>query len=202
MKIDYKILNKLIGTKIDAPQYATKGSSAMDLRVCSNKNIMLHPGQTLLIDTGIAIHIKDLNTTAMILPRSGLGHKQGIVLGNGTGLIDSDYQGELKISAHNRSDTAYLIEPGERLAQLVLVKIEQADLNLVEEFGESSERGEGGFGSSGKDKIKLKTEENEIKSFKLELAKLTKRVAKLESTSNKKVVTNKPSVLASAKVAK
>lgn len=189
MKIDYKIVNSLIGTEINPPEYATPGSSAMDLRVCSSKNIVLQPGQTLLLSTGVAIHISDVNTTAMILPRSGLGHKHGIVLGNGTGLIDSDYQGELKISALNRSTEPYLIEPGERLAQLVLVKIEQAELNLVENFKDVSERGEGGFGHSGKKELKTKAKsesidtEKLIKSLQLSLTKLTKRVLTLEKAS-------------------
>ncbi len=146
--IDLKILNPKIGTDFPIPAYATEGSAGLDLRACLDEAINLAPGQTLLIPTGIAIYIGDPSIAATILPRSGLGHKQGIVLGNLVGLIDSDYQGELMISCWNRSEQPFTIEPGERIAQLVFVPVIQASFNIVTEF-KSTERGEGGFGHSG-----------------------------------------------------
>ena len=147
LSIDYKILNPLIKDHI--PGYASEGSAGLDLRACISEPIDLVPGKTELIPTGISIFIKDPGYAALILPRSGLGHKHGIVLGNLVGLIDSDYQGELLVSCWNRSDKEFLINPLERIAQLVIVPINQANFNLVKDFP-GSERGEGGFGSTGK----------------------------------------------------
>jgi len=148
-KLQVKILNDRIGRDIPLPAYATEGSAGLDLRACLDQALTLEPGQTELIPTGLAIHIEDPGLCAMILPRSGLGHKHGIVLGNLVGLIDSDYQGQLFVSCWNRGQTQFTIEPGERIAQMVLVPVVQAEFELVEEFGES-ERGAGGFGSSGR----------------------------------------------------
>lgn len=131
------------------PQYATEGSAGLDLRACLDAAITIEPGQTVLIPTGIAIHIADPGYAAMILPRSGLGHKHGIVLGNLVGLIDSDYQGPLMVSAWNRGQTAFEMMPMERLAQLVIVPVVQARFEVVEDFDEASRRGTGGFGSTG-----------------------------------------------------
>ena len=147
--IELKILNSKVGKEIPLPTYATEGSAGIDLRACLDETLTLEPGQTKLISTGIAIHIKDINIAATILPRSGLGHKHGIVLGNLVGLIDSDYQGQLFISCWNRGDTTFEIESGDRIAQLVFLPVIQAKLNIVEEF-DQSDRGEGGFGHSGK----------------------------------------------------
>jgi len=147
--IQLKILDARIGESIPLPTYATNGSAGLDLRVCINEPFDLAPGQTTLLPTGIAIYIADPGLAAVILPRSGLGHKNGIVLGNLVGLIDSDYQGELKISCWNRSDTTFTVNPGERIAQLVIVPVVQAAFEVVTNFTESS-RGEGGFGSSGR----------------------------------------------------
>lgn len=146
--IDFKILDKRIGTEIPLPEYTTEGSAGMDLRACIDGSIELKPGETQLIPTGIAIHIADNNLAATILPRSGLGHKHGIVLGNLVGLIDSDYQGQLYISCWNRGDSSFTIEAGDRIAQIVFVPVVQVKLNQVNDFYET-ERGEGGFGSSG-----------------------------------------------------
>ncbi len=146
MHIDIKIINPLI--KDQLPHYATAGSAGLDLRACISEKITLEPGQTVLIPTGLAIHLADANYAAMILPRSGLGHKHGVVLGNLVGLIDSDYQGELMVSTWNRGHTAFTIEPFERIAQMVIVPVVQAQFNLVEEF-DASDRGAGGFGSTG-----------------------------------------------------
>jgi len=148
-KLQVKILNDRIGRDIPLPAYATEGSAGLDLRACLDQALTLEPGQTELIPTGLAIHIEDPGLCAMILPRSGLGHKHGIVLGNLVGLIDSDYQGELFVSCWNRGQSRFTIEPGERIAQMVLVPVVQAEFELVEEFG-ASERGAGGFGSSGR----------------------------------------------------
>ena len=145
--IDYKILNPLI--KEHLPSYGSAGSAGLDLRACIEKELVINPGETELIPSGISIYIKNPGYAALILPRSGLGHKHGIVLGNLVGLIDSDYQGELLISCWNRGDKEFIINPLERIAQLVLVPVYQASFNLVNDF-ESSERGEGGFGSTGK----------------------------------------------------
>jgi len=146
MHIDVKIINPLI--KDQLPHYATAGSAGLDLRACISDKIILEPGQTVLIPTGLAIHLADANYAAMILPRSGLGHKHGVVLGNLVGLIDSDYQGELMVSTWNRGNTAFTIEPFERIAQMVIVPVVQAQFNLVEDF-DASDRGAGGFGSTG-----------------------------------------------------
>ncbi|TDR30514.1 dUTP diphosphatase [Hydromonas duriensis] len=146
MHIDIKILNEKIKDKL--PAYATSGSAGLDLRALIDAPIVLEPSQTVLIPTGMAIHLNDPNYAALILPRSGLGHKHGIVLGNLVGLIDSDYQGELMVSAWNRGQTTFTIEPFERIAQLVIVPVVQAQFNIVDEFGESN-RGVGGFGSTG-----------------------------------------------------
>ncbi len=147
LSIDYKILNPLI--KEHLPSYSSVGSAGLDLRACIEKELVINPGETKLIPSGISIYIKNPGYAALILPRSGLGHKHGIVLGNLVGLIDSDYQGELLISCWNRGDKEFIINPLERIAQLVLVPVYQASFNLVNDF-ESSERGEGGFGSTGK----------------------------------------------------
>ncbi len=148
-KLQVKLLDQRIGNKFPLPHYATEGSAGLDLRACLDQPITLEPGQTELLPTGIAIHIEDPSLCAMILPRSGLGHKHGIVLGNLVGLIDSDYQGQLMVSCWNRSQTAFTVNPGERIAQLVLVPVVQATFEVVEEFSDS-DRGEGGFGSSGR----------------------------------------------------
>lgn len=147
--IDYKILDPRIGDSIPLPSYATDGSAGMDLRACIDHSLTIEPGQTELIPTGLAIHIADPNIAATILPRSGLGHKHGLVLGNLVGLIDSDYQGQLFISCWNRSQKAYTVETGDRIAQLVFVPVLQVSLNPVDSF-DGSERGSGGFGHSGK----------------------------------------------------
>lgn len=148
MKLSIKTLNPLVGKEIPLPSYATKGSAGMDLRACLTEALKLEPNQCELIPTGLAIHLEDPNFAAIILPRSGLGHKHGIILGNTVGLIDSDYQGELKISCWNRSVETYTIQPGDRIAQLVIIPVVQATLNLVNAFS-LSERGEGGFGHTG-----------------------------------------------------
>ena len=147
-KIQLKILDKRIGNDIPLPAHATEGSAGMDLRACIDDAITLNPGDTELIPTGIAIHIADSKLAATILPRSGLGHKHGIVLGNLVGLIDSDYQGQLFVSCWNRGDKSFSIEVGDRIAQLVFVPVVQADFDVVDEF-DASDRGEGGFGHSG-----------------------------------------------------
>jgi dUTP pyrophosphatase len=148
-KLQVKILDKRLGDSIPMPTYATTGSAGLDLRACVEAPLTLEPGQTELIPTGMSIFIEDPRLCAMILPRSGLGHKHGIVLGNLVGLIDSDYQGQLFVSCWNRGQTTFTVEPGERIAQLVLVPVVQADFEFVEEFTET-DRGEGGFGSSGR----------------------------------------------------
>ena len=147
-KIDVKILDPRVGQQFPLPTYATSGSAGLDLRACLDDAVELAPGATTLLPTGLAIHIADPSLAAVILPRSGLGHKHGIVLGNLVGLIDSDYQGELMVSCWNRGQTAFNITIGERIAQLVLVPVVQAHFELVEEFDES-QRGAGGFGHSG-----------------------------------------------------
>lgn len=148
-KIDVKILDARIGQQFPLPTYATAGSAGLDLRACIDEGIALAAGETILVPTGIAIHIADPSLAAVILPRSGLGHKHGVVLGNLVGLIDSDYQGQLMVSVWNRSQQAFTIEPGERLAQMVFVPVVQAEFNIVDDFVET-ERGEGGFGHSGR----------------------------------------------------
>ena len=147
MKIDVKILDPRMADQL--PAYATPGSAGLDLRACLNEPLTLQPNAWQLVATGIAIYLHDPNFAALILPRSGLGHKHGIVLGNLVGLIDSDYQGQLMVSAWNRSDTAFTIEPMERIAQLVIVPVLQAQFNVVSEFP-SSQRGANGYGSTGK----------------------------------------------------
>ena len=147
MKIDVKILDPRLRDQL--PSYATAASAGLDLRACITAPLVLAPGQTELIPTGLAIYIADPAYAAMILPRSGLGHKHGIVLGNLVGLIDSDYQGELMVSTWNRGSTSFVLNPMERLAQLVIVPVLQVGFRVVESF-EDSERGEGGFGSTGK----------------------------------------------------
>ncbi len=148
MNIDLKIIDPRMASQL--PAYATPGSAGLDLRACLNEPLTLAPNAWQLVPTGIAIHLCDPGYAAMILPRSGLGHKHGIVLGNLVGLIDSDYQGQLMVSAWNRSEVPFTIEPMERIAQLVVVPVVQARFNVVEEFAAASERGEGGYGSTGK----------------------------------------------------
>lgn len=145
--IDLKILDSRMIDQL--PSYGTPGSAGLDLRACIDSPVTIKPGETVLISTGLAIHIGDPGYAAMILPRSGLGHKNGIVLGNLVGLIDSDYQGTLQVSTWNRSQTEFTIQPMDRLAQLVIVPVLQIGFNVVEEF-DQSERGAGGFGSTGK----------------------------------------------------
>jgi dUTP pyrophosphatase len=147
LQVELKILDDRI--KEAMPAYATSGSAGLDLRACLAEAVTIQPGETTLIPTGMAIHLADPGYAAMILPRSGLGHKHGIVLGNLVGLIDSDYQGQLFVSCWNRSQTAFVMNPMERMAQLVIVPVIQADFKVVDEF-DVSERGEGGFGSTGK----------------------------------------------------
>lgn len=147
-KIQLKVLDDRIGKEIPLPEHATKGSAGMDLRACIDDPFTLQPGDTELIPTGIAIHISDPSLAATILPRSGLGHKHGIVLGNLVGLIDSDYQGQLYVSCWNRGDTPFTIEVGDRIAQLVFLPVIQVDFEEVDEF-DDSDRGAGGFGHSG-----------------------------------------------------
>jgi dUTP pyrophosphatase len=147
-KLQAKILDPRLGRDFPLPAYATSGSAGLDLRAMLEADTMLEPGQTLLIPTGLSIHIADPNLAALVLPRSGLGHKHGIVLGNLVGLIDSDYQGELMVSCWNRGQTRFSIAVGERIAQLMLVPVIQAQFELVNEF-DSSDRGAGGFGHSG-----------------------------------------------------
>lgn len=149
-KIQLKILDLRVGRDFSLPTYATQGSAGLDLRACIEDPLVLAPGDAQLIPTGLAIHIADPHMAAMILPRSGLGHKNGIVLGNLTGLIDSDYQGPLMISCWNRGKETYTIQPGERIAQMVIVPVLRAEFEIVDEFNSSTERGEGGFGGSGK----------------------------------------------------
>lgn len=148
-KIEVKILDSRIGAEFPLPEYATPGSAGLDLRACLDAQLILGPGETQLIPTGMAIHIEDPSLAAVILPRSGLGHKHGIVLGNLVGLIDSDYQGQLFVSCWNRGKDSFVVAPGERIAQLVIVPVVRAEFEIVEEFADS-ERGEGGFGSSGR----------------------------------------------------
>ena len=148
MKVDLKILDERMRTQL--PHYATPGSAGLDLRACLDAPLTLGPNAWQLVPTGIAIYLADPGYAALILPRSGLGHKHGIVLGNLVGLIDSDYQGQLMVSAWNRSDVAFTIEPLERIAQLMIVPVVQAQFNVVDEFHTASERGAGGYGSTGK----------------------------------------------------
>ena len=147
-RIDLKILGKRIGDTFDMPDYQTSGSAGIDLLACLDKPLTIQPGDTELIPSGIAVYIRDSSLAAVLLPRSGLGHKKGLVLGNLVGLIDSDYQGQVFISCWNRGKENCLIEPGMRLAQMVFLPIQQVNFNLVESF-EESDRGEGGFGHTG-----------------------------------------------------
>ena len=146
--IELKILDSRLGDSIDLPNYATNGSAGLDMRACIDDALTVIPGDTVLVPTGLAIHIGDSALAAVLLPRSGLGHKHGLVLGNLTGLIDSDYQGQIFISCWNRGSKTYEIKPGERIAQMVFVPVEQVRFVVVEEF-EISDRGDGGFGHSG-----------------------------------------------------
>ncbi|QYJ97341.1 dUTP diphosphatase [Shewanella alkalitolerans] len=146
--IELKILDSRIGSQFPLPAYATPGSAGMDLRAMIETTMVIQPGETQLIPTGIAVHVADPSLAAVILPRSGMGHKHGIVLGNLVGLIDSDYQGPLMVSCWNRSNEPFTLEIGDRLAQLVFVPVVQAEFKLVDEF-DTSDRGEGGFGHSG-----------------------------------------------------
>jgi len=148
-KIQLKILDPRIGDSIPLPEYATEGSAGMDLRAALDETTEIKPGETILIPTGMAVYVEDPNMAAIVLPRSGLGHKHGIVLGNLVGLIDSDYQGQLFVSCWNRGNKAYTIEIGDRIAQLVIVPVIQADFEVVDDFI-NTDRGVGGFGHSGK----------------------------------------------------
>ena len=147
--VQLKILDKRIGSEIPMPGYATSGSAGMDLRACLDQTLVIAPGETHLIPTGISIHIEDEKLAAVILPRSGLGHKHGIVLGNLVGLIDSDYQGQLYISCWNRGQDSFTIQTGDRIAQLVIVPVVQVEFEVVDEFT-TSDRAEGGFGHTGR----------------------------------------------------
>lgn len=148
MKVQVKVLDSRLGSTWPMPSYATTGSAGLDLRACVDEAINIEPGQTVLVKTGMAIYIEDVNYAGLVLPRSGLGHKHGIVLGNLVGLIDSDYQGELMVSVWNRGQATFSLEPGERLAQYVLVPVMQAQFDIVDDFV-ASERGAGGFGHTG-----------------------------------------------------
>jgi dUTP pyrophosphatase len=147
-KLQVRILDPRVGRDMDLPRRATSGSAGLDLRACLDVPLTLEPGKSELVPTGIAIHLADPGLAAVLLPRSGLGHKHGIVLGNLVGLIDSDYQGEVKVSVWNRGERAYTIQPGDRIAQMVVVPVVQVDFDIVEDF-EASARGAGGFGSTG-----------------------------------------------------
>jgi dUTP pyrophosphatase len=146
--IELKILDPRVGDSIPLPHYATDGSAGLDMRACIDAPLTVAPGETVLVPTGLAIHVADATLAAVLLPRSGLGHKHGLVLGNLTGLIDSDYQGQIYISCWNRSSSSYEVQPAERIAQMVFVPVEQVQFKLVEEF-DNSNRGGGGFGHSG-----------------------------------------------------
>lgn len=148
-KIEIKILDKRVGAEFPLPRYATEGAAGMDLCACLDEHLHIDPGETHLVPTGIAIHIRDRRTAAMLLPRSGLGHKHGIVLGNLVGLIDSDYQGQILVSLWNRGQKHFVVEPGDRIAQMVFVPIVPVQFEVVTDFPESP-RGAGGFGHSGR----------------------------------------------------
>ena len=148
-KIQLKILDQRLGSEFPLPHYATDGSAGMDMRACLDAPLEMLPGDTHLIPTGLAIHVADAGLAALLLPRSGLGHKHGIVLGNLVGLIDSDYQGQVFVSCWNRGAETFIIQPGERIAQMVIVPVVHADFEIVEDFV-VSERGAGGFGHSGR----------------------------------------------------
>lgn len=149
MRIQLKILDSRLGTEIPLPHYATDGSAGMDLRACIDEPLKIEPGETHLVPTGLALHIADPSVAAVLLPRSGLGHKKGIVLGNLVGLIDSDYQGQIYVSCWNRGNESFTVQVGERIAQMVMVPVIQAEFDIVEEFA-ASERGDGGFGHTGR----------------------------------------------------
>jgi len=146
--VELKILDPRVGDTIPLPHYATDGSAGLDMRACIDAPLTVAPGETVLVPTGLAIHVADASLAAVLLPRSGLGHKHGLVLGNLTGLIDSDYQGQVYISCWNRSAKSYEVQPAERIAQMVFVPVEQVQFKVVEEF-DDSDRGDGGFGHSG-----------------------------------------------------
>lgn len=146
--VQVKILDARIGNEIAMPEYATDGSAGLDLRACTETELTIKPGETVLIPTGLSVYLEDPKLAAMLLPRSGLGHKHGIVLGNLVGLIDADYQGPLMVSLWNRGDTEFIVNIGDRIAQMIVVPVVQCEFNIVEEFAESA-RGEGGFGHSG-----------------------------------------------------
>ncbi|MFP5349408.1 MAG: dUTP diphosphatase [Gammaproteobacteria bacterium] len=148
-KVELKILDKRIGSEFPLPAYATDGAAGMDLRACLDEHLRIEPGESHLVPTGIAIHVKDKRIAAVLLPRSGLGHKHGIVLGNLVGLIDSDYQGQVFVSLWNRGHEHFVVEPGDRIAQMVFVPIVPVEFEVVSEFKESA-RGAGGFGHSGR----------------------------------------------------
>ncbi len=148
-KVELKILDRRLGTDFPLPAYATDGSAGLDLRACVDEHVHVAPGETHLIPTGFAMHIADAHLAAVLLPRSGLGHKHGIVLGNLVGLIDSDYQGQVFVSIWNRGNEPFTVEPGDRIAQMVFVPVVQAEFAVVDEFEESA-RGAGGFGHSGR----------------------------------------------------
>lgn len=148
-KIQLKILDPRLGNEFPLPHYATAGAAGMDMRACVDASLVIAPGETHLIPTGLAIHIEEEGLAAMLLPRSGLGHKHGIVLGNLVGLIDSDYQGQVFVSCWNRGDTPFTVEPGERVAQMVIVPVVHADFEIVDDFV-GSDRGAGGFGHTGR----------------------------------------------------
>ncbi len=148
-KIQLKILDPRLGNEFPLPHYATDGSAGMDMRACLDEPLQLAAGDTHLIPTGLAIHVADTGLAAVLLPRSGLGHKHGVVLGNLVGLIDSDYQGQVFVSCWNRGEKTFLVEPGERIAQMVIVPVVRAEFEIVEDF-DASERGAGGFGHTGR----------------------------------------------------
>jgi dUTP pyrophosphatase len=148
-KIQLKILDPRLGNEFPLPHYATDGSAGMDMRACLDEPLELAPGDTHLIPTGLAIHVADTGLAAVLLPRSGLGHKHGVVLGNLVGLIDSDYQGQVFVSCWNRGNKTFIVEPGERVAQMVIVPVVRAEFEIVEDF-DTSERGAGGFGHTGR----------------------------------------------------
>ena len=148
-KIQLKILDPRLGNEFPLPHYATDGSAGMDMRACLDESLELAPGDTHLIPTGLAIHVADTGLAAVLLPRSGLGHKHGVVLGNLVGLIDSDYQGQVFVSCWNRGKKTFIVEPGERVAQMVIVPVVRAEFEIVEDF-DTSERGAGGFGHTGR----------------------------------------------------
>jgi dUTP pyrophosphatase len=151
INVETKIVNPLIGEAIPLPSYATDGSAAIDLRACLKEQIGIQPGETVLVGSGIAINIKDPNIVGIIVPRSGLGIKKGIVLANTMGVIDSDYQGEIKIGLFNRSQNRYLVKPGERICQMLFMPVIKATLKLVQEFSNATYRGSGGLGHTGRD---------------------------------------------------